>query len=181
MSLYQTFKQKTRIELQKKLDKKNINEVPVVDKVIVSMWIGSLATRKGQKDFSDLESNLMKITGQKPVMIYSKKSISNFKLRDGMPVMLKVTLRRENAFAFLERFNKLVLPRVRDYEGLNARKFDWHGNFNMGFENQSLFPEIDPEEIKIPQGVQINISTTTSDDSEAKQLLESLWFIFKSK
>ena len=104
-------------KLKDHLNLKNINQAPKVDKVIVAMGIGSLVTRKGHKDFEEFEKNLIRITGQKPVLIKSKKAISNFKLREGMPVMLKVTLRGERAYDFLDRFCKLVLPRVRDFQG----------------------------------------------------------------
>ena len=102
-------------KLKDHLNLKNINQDPKVDKVIVAMGIGSLVTRKGHKDFEEFERNLIRITGQKPVLIKSRKAISNFKLREGMPVMLKVTLRGERAYDFLDRFCKLVLPRVRDF------------------------------------------------------------------
>ncbi|CAG0908427.1 unnamed protein product, partial [Darwinula stevensoni] len=101
----------TKPSLKTSLGKKNIHQAPVVDKVIVSVGIGSLATRKGVKDFSDIEKNIIKITGQKPQLIKSKKSISNFKLREDMPVMFKVTLRRDMALGFLEKLTKIVLPR----------------------------------------------------------------------
>jgi len=116
MSLYHDFNTKIKFELKEKLWKKNIHQVPKIDKVIVSMGIGSLATRKWMKDFSDLEKNLMTITGQKPQMIKSKKSISNFKLRENMPMMLKVTLRRDRAYDFIERLVNFVLPRGRDFQ-----------------------------------------------------------------
>jgi len=102
-------------KLKDHLNLKNINQAPKVDKVIVAMGIGSLVTRKGHKDFEEFERNLIRITGQKPVLIKSRKAISNFKLREGVPVMLKVTLRGERAYDFLDRFCKLVLPRVRDF------------------------------------------------------------------
>ena len=124
MSLYKAFKEERRVNLQKKLGKKNIHEVPEVDKVIVAMGIGNLSTKKGMKDFSELEGNLAKITGQKPLLIRSKKSVSNFKLREGMPVMLKVTLRGEKAYDFIERLVTYVLPRSRDFVGVSPKKID---------------------------------------------------------
>lgn len=179
MSIYTTFKEKGKKQLQKALGKKNINEVPKIDKVIVSMWIGSLATRKGMKDFSELEKNLITITGQKPIIIKSKKAISNFKLREDMPVMLQVTLRRQKAHDFLERLNKLVLPRVRDFAWLVSKKFDGRWNYNVWFPSQAIFPDLTPEEVIVPHGLQVNICTSTSNDNEAKELLKNLWFIFK--
>jgi large subunit ribosomal protein L5 len=179
MSLYKKFKEEIRKELKEKLGKKNIHEVPQIDKIIVSMGIGSLVTRKGIKDFSDLEKNLATITGQKPVVVRAKRSVSNFKLREGMPVMLKVTLRGKRAYDFIDRMVKLYLPRVRDFKGISPRKFDGFGNYNYAFLNQTVFPEINPDDIKTPMGVQVNIVTTTDSDEEAKTLMESLGFIFE--
>ena len=179
MSLYKEFKEKIRPQLKEKLWKKNIHEVPQIEKVIVSMGIWSLVTRKGIKDFSDLENNLATITWQKPVVVKAKRSVSNFKLREGMPVMLKVTLRKQRAYDFLERMIKLYLPRVRDFKWISPRKFDGFGNYNYAFLDQTVFPEIKPDDIKTPMGVQVNIVTTTDSDEEAKILMESLGFIFE--
>jgi large subunit ribosomal protein L5 len=128
-------------KMKEKLHLKNINEAPKVDKVIVAMGIGSLVTRKGHKDFEEFEKNLKIITGQKPHLCKSKKSISNFKLREGLPVMLKVTLRKDRAVDFLERMTKLVLPRVRDFTGISKKSFDPQGNLNFGILNYGIFPE----------------------------------------
>ncbi len=153
--------------------------VPVISKIVVAMGVGSLATRKGVKDFGDLDKNLAAITGQRPQMITSKKSISNFKLREGMPSMLRVTLRREKAYDFVTRLVAYVLPRVRDFSGLSARKFDGKGNYNIGFPSQIIFPELNPEEVGTNMGVQITIVTSTTDDGDAKALLQSLGVIFQ--
>ena len=118
-------------KLKDHLQLKNINQVPKIDKVIVSMGIGSFVTRKGHKDFEEFEKNLIRIAGQKPVLIRSKKAISNFKLREGMPVMLKVTLRGVRAYDFLDRFAKMVLPRIRGFSGVSKKNFDPKGNLNL--------------------------------------------------
>lgn len=178
MNLYKDFKEKKIYDLKNKFGLSNIFEVPRVDKIVISMWIWSLATRKWVKDFSDLISNMEVISGQKPTVIKSKKSVSNFKLRDWMPVMLKVTLRREKAYDFLDRLSKLILPRVRDFEWLSSKKFDGNWNYNIWFQNQSVFPELFPEDIKTPHWLQVNIVTTTTDDDKAKELLKTLWIIF---
>jgi len=178
VSLYKKFKEEIRYKLKEKLKKKNIHEVPQIDKVIVAMGIGNLVTKKGVKDFSDLEANLAKITWQKPVIVRAKKSVSNFKLRKWMPVMLKVTLRREKAYDFLERLNTYVFERVRDFRWIPERKIDAQGNLSFGFQDQSVFAELSPDEIKTPQGVQVTISTTSSNKEETKALLEALWFLF---
>ncbi len=179
MSLYNDFKENIVYKLKDKLWKSNVLEVPRIQKVIISMWIWSLSTRKWVKDFTDLISNLEKITWQKPTLVNAKKSVSNFKLREWMPVMLKTTLRREKAHDFIDRMSKLVLPRVRDFDWLSSKKFDWNWNYNLWFVNQSVFPELSPEEITTPFGIQVTIVTSTTDDSNAKSLLEEMWLIFK--
>lgn len=178
MALYSTFKQSGKKQLQEKLQKKNIHEVPEIVKVVVNVGIGSLATRKWVKDFSDIEKNIMTITGQKPHLILSKKSISNFKLREDMPVMLRCTLRGKKAYDFLERVVTLVLPRLRDFQWISVKKFDGKGNYNMWFKTQGVFAEINPEEISTAIGVQMTIVTSSTVDAEAKALMQSLWFIF---
>jgi large subunit ribosomal protein L5 len=130
------------------------------------------------KDFSTLESNLAKITGQKPVIIKARKSVSNFKLREGMPVMLKVTLRREKAYDFLERLNVYVFERERDFKGISDRKIDEQANLSFGFKDQTVFAELTPDEITILQGIQVTISTTSDSKEDTKALLESLGFLF---
>jgi len=149
--------------------------------VIAKRGIGSLATRKWIKDFSELEQNLATITGQAPHTIYSKKAVSNFKLREWMPVMLRTTLRGKKAFDFVERLTSYVFPRLRDFEGLNDRKFDWSGNYSMGIKDLVVFPEINPEEQKLPSGIQLTFSTSADTNEDAKALLESLGIIFAKK
>lgn len=177
-SLYNIFKDKIVYELKEKLGKKNIHQVPKVEKVIVAMWIGNLSTKKWVKDFSDLESNLAKIAWQKPIIVSAKKSVSNFKLREGMPVMLKVTLRREKAYDMLERLNTYVFERVRDFKWVPERKIDEQGNISFGFKDQTVFAELTQDEIETFQGVQITISTTSDSKKDTKILLESLGFLF---
>ncbi len=167
--------------LQKKLSIKNVNAVPCIDAVVVSMGIGSLVTRKGQKDFEELERNMKQITGQKPRVVKAKKSVSNFKLREGMPVMLQCTLRRDRAEDFLARFMKLVLPRVRDFEGLNPRSFDKNANITIGLKNYALFPELGLDDVTVPMGIGITIVTTATTNEASQALLEELGYVFKEK
>ena len=166
-------------KMKDKLQLKNINETPKVDKVIVSMGIGSLVTRKGHKDFEEFENNLKTITGQKPCLCKSKKAISNFKLREGMPVMLKVTLRKERALDFLERVCKLVFPRVRDFAWISKRSFDAKGNLNFGIVNCALFPELAVDAVTIPMGLQVTVVTTAGSAEKSQIFLEELGFMFK--
>ena len=152
MSSLQKFNKEIVPVLKDKLKEKNINSVPKIEKVIVSIGIWSLATRKSVKDFDEFEKNLIKITGQKPTLIKSRKSISNFKLREGMPVMYKVTLRRDRAYDFLERFVKVVLPRLRDFTGLSSKSFDPKGNLNIWLANYNVFPELNIDDVVTPMG-----------------------------
>lgn len=174
MSIYQKYKSETRSALKKDLKKGNIHEVPSLDKVVVSIGIGSLATRKGVKDFSDIEKNLAAITGQKPVMIRSKKAISNFKLREDMPVMLKVTLRRQKAYEFLDKLTKIVMPRVRDFVGLNPKSFDPNNNYNIGLTSQAIFPEIIGDDAQAVLGIQVNIVTNALTKEDAMAMMKAL-------
>jgi large subunit ribosomal protein L5 len=124
MNTLQAFTTGTLTKLQKDLGIKNINAAPKIDKIIVAVGIGSLATRKSLKDFDEFEKNIRTITGQKARVYKSKKSISNFKLREDLPVMLQTTLRKQRAYDFLDRFVKLVMPRIRDFSGLSDKNFD---------------------------------------------------------
>jgi len=174
MSLYAQYNTEIKKSLQTSLGKKNLNQVPSVDKVIISVGIGSLATRKGVKDFSDIEKNIVKITGQKPALVKSKRSISNFKLREDMPVMYKVTLRRDRAYDFLQKLTTVVLPRVRDFTGLNPKSFDPQHNINIGLPVQSYFPEIMSDDAGATMGIQITVVTHAESKSDAQALLQSL-------
>jgi len=124
MNTLEAFNKNVVKNLQKQLGIKNINAVPKIDKVIVAIGIGSLATRKSVKDFDEFEKIITKLTGQKSRILKSKKAISNFKLREDMPVMLQTTLRREKAYDFLDRFMKVVMPRLRDFSGFSEKSFD---------------------------------------------------------
>ncbi len=174
--------QKTRDILNKVKDQlwiKNIMSSPKIDKVIVAIWIWSLATRKGIKDFSEIERNLQKITWQKPYMILSKRSISNFKLRDWMPSMLKVTLRGQKAYDFIDKVSKIVLPRIRDFNGLNVKSFDNQGDYSLWLKSYWIFPELKPDDITMDIGLQISIVMTSNEKEKNKVLLENLGFVFK--
>jgi len=131
MNTLEAFNKNILKDLQKKIGVKNINAVPKIDKVIVAIGIGSLATRKSLKDFDEFEKIITKITGQKSRVYKSKKAISNFKLRENLPVMLQTTLRKQKAYDFLDRFVKLVMPRMRDFSGFSEKTFDGQGNFSI--------------------------------------------------
>lgn len=165
--------------LQERLNIKNVNSLPRIESVIVTMGIWSIVTRKWHKDFEEFENNLKKITWQKPRMIKSKKAISNFKLREWMPVMLQTTIRWKRAMDFLNRFYQLVLPRVRDFDWLNKRSFDNQANLNIGINNYNIFPELWLDDVVTPMWIGITIVSSTNDKKEAIALLEAIWFVFK--
>jgi large subunit ribosomal protein L5 len=143
------------------------------------MGIGSIVTRKWHKDFEEFEKNLAKITWQKPRIVKAKKSISNFKLREWMPVILQSTLRGNRALDFIERLYKLILPRIRDFSWLNKRSFDSQANLTIGIKNYSIFPELWLDDVTIPMWIWITIVTSTNDKEKSIALLEELGFVFK--
>jgi large subunit ribosomal protein L5 len=145
MSLKQHYIKNVLPKLKKDLGK-NVNALPRIEKVVVNMGIGSLVTG-GQKDYSLFEKHLSLITGQKPVVSKSRKAISNFKLRENLPVGLTVTLRGERMWDFLEKLIHVVLPRVRDFQGLRPKSIDQDGHFNLGLREQTLFPEIVQDDV----------------------------------
>lgn len=179
MSLYTKFKKTWVKQLQKDLWLKNIHQTPQLDKVVVCCGVGSLHTRKGIKDFTEIETNLKAITGQKPILILAKKSVSNFKLREGAPVMLKVTLRREKAYDFIERLVHFVLPRVRDFTGLNEKSFDKGWNLSFGLKDFGVFPEVNVDNLTLSAGLQISIVPTSTDKSQSVAFAKSLGILFK--
>ena len=176
MSLKQHYTSTVLPFLKKNL-KKNVNALPRLEKVVVNMGIGSLVTG-GQKDFSLLEKHLSLITGQKAVVSKAKHSISNFKLREGQVVGLSTTLRGDRMYDFLEKFIHLVLPRVRDFQGLRAKSMDRDGNLNIGLKEQTLFPEIVQDDIVKTHGIQITIVTKSTASSDALLLLQQLGIPF---
>ncbi len=179
MSIVKIDKVQIAKDIQSKLWKKNIFQVPKLIKIVVSSGVWSLHTRKGIKDFAEVEKNIAKITWLKPTYIYSKKAVSNFKLREGMPMMLKVTLRKDKAYQFVERLTNLVMPRVRDFDWLSDKVFDRWGNFSIWFRDLTVFPELSWDDFTIPAWLQVTVVSTSSDKEENKLLAKSLWFLFK--
>ncbi len=163
-------------KLQKEL-KKNPHALPHLEKIVVNMGIGSLVTG-GQKDYSLFEKHLTLITGQKPLLSRAKKAISNFKLREGLPEGLTVTLRGERMFDFLEKLINVVLPRVRDFQGLRPKSIDRAGNFNLGLKEQTLFPEIIQDDIIKTHGLQITIVTKSESSEDALLLFQNIGLPF---
>ena len=155
---------------------KNRLEVPRLDKIVINMGVGDATQDK--KKVETAAAELEQIAGQKPVITKAKKSIAQFKLREGMPIGCKVTLRRDRMYEFLDRLVTIALPRVRDFRGLNPRSFDGRGNYAMGLKEQIVFPEINYDRIEKVRGMDIIITTTAKTDEEARELLRLLNFPF---
>ena len=153
----------------KKFGYKNIMEVPKLDKIVINVGCGE--ARDNPKVVDAIVSDVMQITGQKPVLCKAKKSVANFKLREGMTIGVKVTLRGERMYEFLDRLFNLALPRVRDFRGINPDSFDGRGNYSMGLKEQLVFPEIDYDKIDKVRGMDICFVTTAKTDEEARELL----------
>lgn len=155
--------------LMKKFGYKNVMQIPKLDKVIVNVGAGE--ARENSKVIDAIMTDLAAITGQKPIGCRAKKSIANFKIRQGMTIGVKVTLRGDKMYEFVDRLFSISLPRVRDFRGINANSFDGRGNYSMGIKEQLIFPEIDYEKIDKVRGMDIAFVTTANTDEEARELL----------
>ena len=149
---------------------KNVMEVPKLDKIVVNMAVGE--AKENVKILENAANDLQIITGQKAVLTKAKKSIANFKIREGMPIGCKVTLRGERMYDFLDRLVNLALPRVRDFRGVNPNAFDGRGNYALGIKEQLIFPEIEYDKIDKTRGMDIIVTTTAQTDEEARELLK---------
>jgi large subunit ribosomal protein L5 len=158
--------------LMKKFQYKSVMQIPKLDKIVVNVGCGE--ARDNPKVLDAIVSDIMQITGQKPVLCKAKKSVANFKLREGMTIGVKVTLRGERMYEFLDRFFNLALPRVRDFRGINPNSFDGRGNYSVGVREQLIFPEIDYDKIDKVRGMDVCIVTTANTDEEARELLTLL-------
>ena len=157
-----------REQMMKKFGYKNIMQVPKLDKIVVNMGIGE--ARENEKILDAAARDMAIITGQKPVITKAKKSIANFKIREGMPIGCKVTLRGDRMYEFLDRLVNLALPRVRDFRGVNPNSFDGRGNYALGIKEQLIFPEIEYDKIDKVRGMDIIFTTTANTDEEAREL-----------
>ena len=155
--------------LMKKFGYKSVMQIPKLDKIVINVGAGE--AKDNLKVIDAISGDLMKITGQKPVVCKAKKSVANFKLREGMPIGVKVTLRGERMYEFLDRLFNAALPRVRDFRGINPNSFDGRGNYNMGIREQLIFPEIDYDKIDKVRGMDICFVTTAKTDEEAREFL----------
>jgi large subunit ribosomal protein L5 len=166
-------------ELQKRFSYENPMQVPRIEKIVINMAVGK-ATQDAKK-LTNATAELAKISGQKPALCRARKSVANFKLREGMPIGCKVTLRRERMYEFLDRLITIALPRVRDFRGLNAKSFDGRGNYAMGLKEQIVFPEINYDRIDKVRGMDVIITTTAKNDDEARELLRAFGFPFTDR
>ncbi len=172
------FKKEIMPELKKELSIKNDMAVPQVTKIVINAGIGNyLKTHK--KDFETVVNNISAIAGQKALTNKAKKSVSNFKIREGDVVGVSVTLRGKRMYDFLNKLINVVFPRVRDFRGISPKAFDGNGNYSIGFKEHTVFPEISPDEVSNLHGVQVSITTSAKDNEEGKTLLTLLGFPFK--
>ncbi len=175
--LKEKYEQEILSELAKELGRDNRLSLPRLEKIVVNMGVGSAITEK--KHIEDAVSAMSQFTGQKPIITKARKAIAGFRLREGMPVGCKVTLRRQRMYEFMDRLISLALPRVRDFRGLNPNGFDGRGNYSLGLTEQLVFPELNPDKFVRTQGMHITLVTSTPSDDEGRLLLRKFGMPFK--
>lgn len=163
--------------MMKKFGYKNVMEVPKLDKIVVNIGVGE--AKENAKVLESAMADLERITGQKPIVTKAKNSIANFKIREGMPIGCKVTLRGERMYEFFDRLINLALPRVRDFRGVNPNAFDGRGNYALGIKEQLIFPEIEYDKVDKVRGMDVIVVTTAETDEEARELLAQFGMPFK--
>lgn len=164
-------------KLQEEFQYKNSMQVPRLEKIVINMAVGKAVT--DSKKLTNAQAELTKLSGQKPAVCRARKSVANFKLREGMPIGCKVTLRRQRMYEFLDRLVNIALPRVRDFRGVSPKSFDGRGNYAMGVREQIIFPEISFDDVEETRGMDIIICTTARTDAEAKALLAGFSMPFR--
>ncbi|NLH15666.1 MAG: 50S ribosomal protein L5 [Phycisphaerae bacterium] len=172
------YRSKVAPELMKKFKYSSIMAVPRMEKIVISMGVGKAVQDK--KFLDNAIKDLTMISGQKPLVIPARKSVSNFKVREGDKTSLKVTLRRERMYEFMDRLINLAIPRVKDFRGLNPKGFDGRGNYSMGLSEQSVFPEIEAAKVETQQGMNIAFVTTARTDNESREMLRLFGMPFRS-
>ena len=177
--LKEHYKSKVIPALQKRFEYKNPHQVPKMVKIVVSMGVGSATQNKAILD--NAVKDMQQITGRKPIVTKARKSISNFKLRQGMPIGCKVTLRDEVMYEFFDRLVSITIPRIRDFRGIPADAFDGRGNFSMGLKEQTVFPEIEYDKVDAIRGLNVTIVTTAKTDEECRELLREMGMPFERK
>lgn len=175
--LKQKYQKEVVPSLQKEFKYKSPMQVPKIEKVVINMCVGEAT--QNPKLLNTAVEEMTAISGQKPVVAKAKKAISNFKLRQGMPIGCYVTLRREKMWAFLDRLTSVALPRVRDFKGVSSKGFDGHGNYNMGLKEQIVFPEINYDKVDKVRGMNITVCTNAKSDAEGRSMLAALGMPFR--
>lgn len=175
--LKKRYEEEVKTALKDKFGYENIHQIPKMSKIVINMGSGEFASNS--KLLEKIHGQLTKITGQKAVVTKAKKSVASFKIREGMPLGLMVTLRGEKMYDFYQKLVTVVLPRIRDFRGVSSKSFDGRGNYTLGLKEQSLFPEISYEEMDAVKGMNISIITTAQTDEEARALLKELGMPFK--
>jgi large subunit ribosomal protein L5 len=175
--LEQYYNEKIAPTLKEELGLENVMQIPKITKITLNMGVGEAVANK--KVMEHAVSDLERISGQKPVITYSRKSIAGFKIRDGWPIGCKVTLRRERMYEFLDRLVNIAIPRIRDFRGLPSKSFDGRGNYSLGIKEQIVFPEIDYEKVDTIRGLDITITTSAANDEQARALLKGFNFPIK--
>ena len=175
--LQEKYQNSVRAELQNQFSYKSSMQIPKVEKIVINMGCGDAVANA--KVLDDAVEELATITGQKPIITKAKKSIANFKLREGMPIGCKVTLRGVRMYEFLDKLVSIALPRVRDFHGINGNAFDGRGNYTLGVKEQLIFPEINFDKVKKVRGMDIVIVTTANTDEEGRALLSLMGMPFK--
>lgn len=179
MKLKQEFKEKISKEVSKELGIKNVNATPRLEKIVINVGIGEVSKEKDKVE--EIITQLQKITGQKPVITKAKKAISGFKVRKGLEVGLKITLRDKKMYDFFDKLVNVTFPRIRDFKGVKTKNFDKNANLNLGIREIIIFPEIEFDDIKNSFGMNITIVTSTKDQDKAKILLEHLGMMFSTQ
>ena len=176
--LHEKYKKEITNTLKEKYNYKNSFEIPKLEKVVINMGVGEAV--KDSKKIEVAVKELTAISGQKPIVTKSKKANASFKLREGMPIGVKVTLRKNKMYEFIDRFINVALPRVRDFRGINPKSFDGNGNYALGLKEQFVFPEIEYDNVDSARGMDIIFVTSAKSDDEAKELLSGFDFPFNS-
>jgi large subunit ribosomal protein L5 len=176
--LKEYYKQTIVPELRGRFEYKSVMQVPRLEKITLNMGVGEAVADK--KILQNAMEDLQKISGQRPIITHARNSIAGFKIREGMPVGCKVTLRRERMYEFLDRLISVTIPRIRDFRGLSPKSFDGRGNYSMGVREQIIFPEIDYDKIDTLRGLDITITSSARTDAEARALLEVFRFPFRT-
>ena len=176
--LQQIYKEQIIPELIREFGYSSVMQVPRIEKITLNMGVGEAIADK--KILQNAADDMQKISGQKPVITFARKSIAGFKIREGMPIGCKVTLRREKMYEFLDRLISIAIPRIRDFRGLNPKSFDGRGSYSMGIKEQIIFPEVDYDKIDVLRGMDITITTSAQSDEEAKGLLVQFKFPFRT-